>query len=35
MRSELAILATWLAIYIAVMTVAMLMTAVGIHIFHR
>ena len=34
MRSELAILATWFAIYLAVMMVAMLVTAVGIHVFH-
>ena len=33
MRSELAILATWFAIYLAVMMMAMLMTAVSIHIF--
>lgn len=33
MRSELAILVTWLAVYIAVMMVALFMTAVGFHIF--
>jgi hypothetical protein len=32
MRSELAVLAIWMTIYIALMLVAMLLTAVGLHI---
>lgn len=32
MRSELAVLAIWVAIYIAIMLVTMFMTAVGFHI---
>jgi hypothetical protein len=32
MRSELAILSIWIAIYIAIMMVAMFLTAVGFHL---
>jgi hypothetical protein len=34
MRSELAVLAIWVAVYIAIMMVAMFLTAVGLHILH-
>lgn len=32
MRSEIALLAIWIAVYIAIMMVAMFLTAVGLHI---
>lgn len=32
MRSELAVLAIWMTLYIALMLVAMFLTAVGLHI---
>mgnify|MGYP001215703392 CR=1 FL=1 len=32
MRSELTVLAIWVTIYIALMTVAMFLTAVGLHV---
>ncbi len=32
--SELAILAIWIVIYIAIMMLAMFLTAVGLHMLH-
>jgi hypothetical protein len=34
MRSELAILAIWVSIYMAIMMLAMFLTAVGFHMLH-
>jgi hypothetical protein len=34
MRSELAILAIWISIYIAIMMLAMFLTAIGLHMLH-
>jgi len=34
MMSELAILAIWISIYIAVMILTMFLTAVGLHMLH-